>query len=79
MEDKLVKCVECKYYRSKTGKTGEFVILPPKEAGLPELLDKLSDVGAGLENPENKEAIKRFVGRFEPLLEALAQQTDEKQ
>ena len=65
MEDKLVTC---KYYG---GKTGEFVVLLPDGAGLSELLDKLSDVGAGLENPENRNAVKSFVERFNPLIKAI--------
>ena len=71
MEDKLVTC---KYYG---GKTGEFVVLPPDGAGLPEILDKLSDVGAGLENSENRKAVKSFVEGFKPLIEAINGKTPE--
>lgn len=65
MEDKLVKC---KYYGDE--KTGEFVLLPDG-AGLPELLDKLSDVGAGLKNLANRRAIESFVKRFNRLIKAI--------
>ena len=69
MEDKLVK-----YYGDE--KTGEFVLLPDG-AGLSELLDKLSDVGAGLENSENRKAVKSFVEGFKPLIEAINGKTPE--
>lgn len=70
MEDKLVTC---KYYGDKT--TGEFVVLPSD--GLPEILDKLSVVGAGLKNQENRDAVESFVKKFKLLIEAINGKTPE--